>query len=106
MLEGSTGTMMVSARRVDHQNLGGARHIAQAVLEGGSTADRRQISRALRQPIEAGTLRIVIGDAHLMTVAGEEHGDIGGQGTLAASALRIQNHYMTHVSPALLFPLR
>jgi len=82
------------------------RHAAQAVVEGGGAADRRQIGRTLRQPVEAGTLRIVICDAYLMTVAGEEYGDIGGQSTLAASALRIQNHYMTHGSPDLLFPLR
>jgi hypothetical protein len=35
-----------------------------------------------------------------MPVAGEKNGDVRAQSALAASALRIQYHYVTHNPPA------
>jgi len=120
MLDGSTGTMMVSARRtssvqfgamhagrrIDHQNIGGPRDVPQAVFISRDAADGRQIGRALRKPVQAGSLGIVVRDADLMTIRGEEDGDVGGQCALSATAFRVQNHDMTHNPPALLFSVR
>ena len=92
-----------AGRRIDDQNLGVARHVAQAIFECGDAADRRQIGRTHRQPIETGALRVVVRDANLVPVAGEEYGDVGGKRALAAAAFRVQYHDVAHNPPALLF---
>jgi hypothetical protein len=94
---------MNACRRIDDEHFGVARYTAQAVLECRGTADRRQIGRPHRQPVETGALRVVVRDAHIVPIAGEEYGDVGGKRALAAAALRIQYHYVAHNPPALLF---
>ncbi len=87
---------MHACRRVDHQHLSVARRIANALLEGRDPADCREIRRLLRQPVEARTLSIRVGNANLPTFTGKEHCDAVGERTLAAAAFRIQYHHVAH----------
>ena len=112
--EGSTGTTMVSARRTssfisEPCVRAGASMTSTSVSRGtarkpssyaGDAGDLAADPRPHRQPVEAGALRIVVRQRHLVALAREVTSDVGGEGALAAAALGVHYHHVAHASLA------
>ena len=84
--------------RIDDQEIGVTGRVPQPVFVAGHTDNRRAVFGASIKPVEAGSLWVEIDQRDGRAFGREVRSDVGSQRTLAASTLRIHNHYVPHVA--------
>jgi hypothetical protein len=68
----------------------------QTAVEACNRSDCGPAIRTTLQPVEAGSLRIVVCQRNRRSFIGELGGNIGGERAFATSAFGVHDHYVSH----------